>query len=47
VPKPQEGRPSLIDLMNNEQVSPVINTLPGRGARTDEGRRSAPRPWPA
>jgi hypothetical protein len=37
VPKPQGGRPSLIDLMENEQVSPVVNTPTGRGARTDQG----------
>ncbi|MGL4554387.1 MAG: hypothetical protein ACRC33_24760, partial [Gemmataceae bacterium] len=37
-----EGRPNLIDLMKNKEVSLVINTPSGRGARTDEGRiRSA------
>ncbi|MGL4553570.1 MAG: carbamoyl-phosphate synthase large subunit, partial [Gemmataceae bacterium] len=42
VPKLQEGRPNLIDLMKNKEVSLVINTPSGRGARTDEGRiRSA------
>jgi carbamoyl-phosphate synthase large subunit len=38
IPKLQEGRPNLIDLMKNKQVSLVINTPSGRGSRTDEGR---------
>jgi carbamoyl-phosphate synthase large subunit len=38
VPKLQEGRPNLIDLMKNDQVALVINTPSGRGARTDEGK---------
>ena len=38
VPKLQEGRPNLIDLMKNKQVALVINTPSGKGARTDEGR---------
>jgi carbamoyl-phosphate synthase large subunit len=38
VPKLQEGRPNLLDLMTNREVSLVINTPSGRGARTDEGR---------
>jgi len=38
VPKIQEGRPNLIDLMKNKQISLVINTPSGRGARTDEGK---------
>lgn len=42
VPKLQEGRPNLIDFMKNKQISLVINTPSGKGARTDEGRiRSA------
>src|SRR5205807_5580822 len=38
LPKIQEGRPNLIDLMKNGQVALVINTPSGKGARTDEGR---------
>ncbi|MFO0844517.1 MAG: carbamoyl-phosphate synthase large subunit [Gemmataceae bacterium] len=38
VPKLQEGRPNLIDLMKNKQVSLVINTPSGKGTRTDEGK---------
>jgi carbamoyl-phosphate synthase large subunit len=38
LPKIQEGRPNLIDLMKNDQVDLVINTPSGKGARTDEGR---------
>jgi carbamoyl-phosphate synthase large subunit len=38
VPKLQEGRPNLIDLMKNRQVALVINTPSGRGMRTDEGK---------
>jgi carbamoyl-phosphate synthase large subunit len=38
VPKLQEGRPNLIDLMKNKQVALVINTPSGKGARTDEGK---------
>jgi carbamoyl-phosphate synthase large subunit len=38
VPKLQEGRPNLIDLMKNHQVALVINTPSGRGMRTDEGK---------
>jgi carbamoyl-phosphate synthase large subunit len=38
VPKLQEGRPNLIDLMKNDQVALVVNTPSGRGARTDEGK---------
>ena len=42
VPKLQEGRPNLIDLMMNDQIALVINTPSGRGARSDEGKiRSA------
>jgi len=38
VPKVQEGRPNLIDLMKNDEIALVINTPSGQGARTDEGR---------
>jgi carbamoyl-phosphate synthase large subunit len=38
VPKLQEGRPNLIDLMKNHQVALVINTPSGKGMRTDEGK---------
>jgi carbamoyl-phosphate synthase large subunit len=38
VPKLQEGRPNLLDMMKNHQVSLVINTPSGRGSRTDEGK---------
>jgi carbamoyl-phosphate synthase large subunit len=39
LPKLQEGRPNLIDLMRNREVSLVINTpSQGRHARTDEAR---------
>jgi carbamoyl-phosphate synthase large subunit len=38
VPKIQEGRPNLIDYMKNKQISLVINTPSGKGARTDEGK---------
>jgi carbamoyl-phosphate synthase large subunit len=42
IPKLQEGRPNLVDLMKNGQVALVINTPSGKGARTDEGKiRSA------
>jgi carbamoyl-phosphate synthase large subunit len=38
VPKLQEGRPNVIDYMKNGQISLVINTPSGKGARTDEGK---------
>jgi carbamoyl-phosphate synthase large subunit len=38
VPKIQEGRPNLIDYMKNRQITLVINTPSGKGARTDEGK---------
>jgi carbamoyl-phosphate synthase large subunit len=38
IPKIQEGRPNLIDLMKNGEVALVINTPSGKGARTDEGK---------
>ena len=33
-----EGNPNLIDYLKNEEVSLIINTPNGKGARTDEGR---------
>jgi carbamoyl-phosphate synthase large subunit len=36
VPKLQEGRPNLIDMLKNKEVSLVINTPSGRGSRADE-----------
>jgi carbamoyl-phosphate synthase large subunit len=38
VPKLQEGRPNLIDLMKDKKITLVINTPSGKGARTDEGK---------
>ncbi len=38
IPKLQEGRPNLIDLMKNGQIALIINTPVGRGSRTDEGK---------
>ncbi|MER3415963.1 MAG: carbamoyl phosphate synthase large subunit [Gemmataceae bacterium] len=38
IPKINEGRPNLLDYMKNGQVSLVINTPSGKGARTDEGK---------
>jgi carbamoyl-phosphate synthase large subunit len=38
VPKLQEGRPNLIDLMKNGEIALVINTPSGKGARSDEGK---------
>jgi carbamoyl-phosphate synthase large subunit len=38
VPKIQEGRPNLIDMMKNGQVAMILNTPSGKGRRTDEGR---------
>jgi carbamoyl-phosphate synthase large subunit len=38
VPKLQEGRPNLIDLMKNHDIALVVNTPSGKGARTDEGK---------
>ncbi len=38
VRKLQEGRPNVIDFMKNGEVSLVINTPSGKGARTDEGK---------
>jgi carbamoyl-phosphate synthase large subunit len=42
VKKIQEGHPNLLDFVLNGNLSLVINTPSGKGARTDEGRiRSA------
>lgn len=38
VKKLAEGSPNLIDYLKNEDVSLIINTPNGKGARTDEGR---------
>lgn len=38
IPKIQEGRPNLLDLMKNDQVDLVINTPSGKGYHTDEGQ---------
>jgi len=38
VRKLSEGRPNLLDYMNDGQIQLVINTPSGKGARTDEGR---------
>ena len=38
IPKIQEGRPNLLDLMKNDQVALVINTPSGKGFHTDEGK---------
>ena len=38
VKKLAEGNPNLIDYLKNDDVSLIINTPSGKGARTDEGR---------
>jgi carbamoyl-phosphate synthase large subunit len=38
VKKIAEGSPNLIDYLKNEEVSLIMNTPNGKGARTDEGR---------
>lgn len=38
VKKIAEGSPNLIDYLKNEDVSLIMNTPSGKGARTDEGR---------
>ena len=38
VRKIADGNPNIIDYMKNEDVSLIINTPSGKGARTDEGR---------
>ena len=38
VKKLAEGNPHLIDYLKNDDVSLIINTPSGKGARTDEGK---------
>ena len=38
VKKLAEGHPNLIDYLKNDDVSLIMNTPSGKGARTDEGR---------
>jgi carbamoyl-phosphate synthase large subunit len=38
VRKLSEGRPNVLDFLNDGQIGLVINTPSGKGARTDEGR---------
>jgi carbamoyl-phosphate synthase large subunit len=38
IKKLAEGNPNLIDYLKNEEVSLIINTPSGKGARTDEGK---------
>ena len=38
VKKIKEGRPNLIDYLNDGHVALIMNTPSGKGARTDEGR---------
>jgi carbamoyl-phosphate synthase large subunit len=38
LPKIQEGRPNLLDKMQNNEVALIINTPSGRGSQTDEGK---------
>jgi carbamoyl-phosphate synthase large subunit len=38
VRKLSEGRPNLLDYLNDGQIRLVINTPSGKGARTDEGK---------
>ncbi|MFO0852617.1 MAG: carbamoyl-phosphate synthase large subunit [Gemmataceae bacterium] len=38
LPKLQEGRPNLLDKMQNNEVALIINTPSGRGSQTDEGK---------
>ena len=38
IKKLAEGNPNLIDYLKNDEVSLIINTPNGKGARTDEGR---------
>jgi carbamoyl-phosphate synthase large subunit len=38
IKKLAEGHPNLIDYLKNDEVSLIINTPSGKGARTDEGR---------
>jgi carbamoyl-phosphate synthase large subunit len=41
LPKIQEGRPNVVDLMKDGKVQLIINTPSGRGSRTDEGKLRA------
>ena len=38
LPKIQEGRPNLLDMMKNGAVAMIINTPSGKGSKTDEGK---------
>jgi carbamoyl-phosphate synthase large subunit len=38
VKKLSEGRPNLLDYMNDGRITLVLNTPSGKGARTDEGK---------
>jgi carbamoyl-phosphate synthase large subunit len=38
IPKIQEGRPNLLDLMKNDEIALVINTPSGKGFRGDEAK---------
>jgi carbamoyl-phosphate synthase large subunit len=38
IPKIQEGRPNVLDLMKNSEIQLIINTPSGRGYHTDEGK---------
>jgi carbamoyl-phosphate synthase large subunit len=38
VKKIAEGRPNVVDYMNDGKIALVLNTPSGKGARTDEGR---------
>ncbi len=38
VKKLSEGRPNILDYLNNKDVALVLNTPSGKGARTDEGK---------
>jgi len=38
IPKIQEGRPNVLDLMKNNEIQLVINTPSGRGFHTEEGK---------
>jgi carbamoyl-phosphate synthase large subunit len=38
IPKIQEGRPNIVDMMKNGQIAMILNTPSGKGRRTEEGR---------
>ena len=38
IPKIQEGRPNLLDLMKNDEIALVINTPSGKGFMSDESK---------